>query len=243
MQHKIEQRFKRVYNSRAHFHKVSYMFLFFFGSSHFCLHFLLIHLALSPPTLSPFPIPPPTPALFAAICYNILSGCCSIFSLWKHLSKQRVALRVCVAVFLSLSHSLSLPLCSSIFIPTLWVSRSHYHPAHIHRTGFCRNCVWRARRVAIAIVSQFSSVQLSSVRYVQLFNKVFSSVLLFEFFFFLPVLFVFFRFVFAFAVCAATSVEIWERSPHAEWATVSALSVGPGVGAGPGHGPGIVRQL
>lgn len=173
------------------------------------MHFLLIHLALSPPTLSPFPFPPPTPALFAAICYNILSGCCSIFSLWKHLSKQRVALRVCVAVFPSLSHSLSLPLCSSIFIPTLWVSRSHYHPAHIHRTGFCRNCVWRARRVAIAIVSQFSSVQFSSAQF-----ATFSSLIKFfpQFFFlssfFLPVLFVFFRFVFAFAVCAATSVEI-----------------------------------
>lgn len=150
------------------------MFLFFF--------FLFIPLlfalstdsprSFSPYSFSPFPFPPPTPAptLFAAICYNILSGCCSIFSLWKHLSKQRVALRVCVAV------SLSLCLCpfARLFLSLLSESLVRIIT---QRTYIALDFVVIAygELVASPSPSSVSSVQLSSVRYVQLFNKVFSS--------------------------------------------------------------------
>lgn len=129
-----------------------------------------------------------------------------------------------------------------LFLSLLSGSRSHYHSAHIHRTG------WRARRlvVVVVVVSQFCSAQFawfsSSIK--------FFPVLSFSSFFQLfcssfSVLFALFSFVsFRFAAAAAaTSTPLRFESghpmlrripPRVSYCRPGARSLG--------HGSGIVRQ-
>lgn len=137
--------------------------------------------------------------LFAAICYNILSVSALVFILFFFLfffTGENIFVSIWVTEWTTLCVLCCMRL--SIFIPARAPS-SHYHPAHIHRTGFCRNCVWRARRRHQPVkqsVSQFNSAQL--------FNKVSS----FSFFCFLSFClllpsFLYFSFLFFSQFCFA----------------------------------------
>lgn len=105
-----------------------------------------------------------------------------------------------------------------LFLSLLSGSRSHYHPAHIHRTGFCRNCVWRARRlVVVVVVSQFCSAQFAWFSSLIKFFPVLSFSSFFQLFCSsFSVLFALFSFVssrFA-AAAAATSTPLRFESGH-----------------------------